>query len=357
MPQPPRLHKLLCVCHIVSHFNGQKWICQLLCLYNLRYDEATQRFAFGQQVLVYCAHIWCLWSGVILFVYENPTHGILDRYKICVYALPGIYFGLLRRSLLQTLNDMLHVHRGLQRTMGSLFCVAVKRAFCWSCIIAGELLAIIYWQVALQEYPQGLFLFSFLLCWYLQILLHVNSYIWLQSIYVVMNQAFVAPLNCTEMRIMMKRILRIQRRLSRIQRDVAHCFSVHVLSIMVLISGPFVVCLTTFQPAFEEHRQRVVLLHFEVLQLRYIAHLCLLICSLFLAIKDFKTERNRFLESLWKMSQPVDRRILDVRQSTMSQSRYEQPLDVVDLMLLSGNLPSDMRATKLISPKDTFMLR
>ncbi|XP_034656199.1 uncharacterized protein LOC117893626 [Drosophila subobscura] len=332
MPQQP-LHKLLCVCHIVSYFNGQKWICQLLCLYNLRYDEATQRFALGQQLLVYCGCICSLWSAIILLGYVDPDYWIMDRYKIYVYALPGIYYALLRRSLLQVLNDMLHVHRGLQRTMGLLFCVAVKRAFCWSCLITVELLAIFYWQLSSEEYPQCVFLFVFLICWYWQILLHVNCYIWLQSIYVVMHQAVVAPLNYTQKWIMMNKLLRYQRRLRRIQWDVAYCFSVHILSVLVLISGTFVVNFTMFEPVLEEHGDRVVLLAFEVKQLSNVASLCLLICSLFLVINDFRTERKRFFESLWKTSQPFHKRILDCRKSRRYQSRYEQTLDVVDLLV------------------------
>ncbi|BFF99041.1 uncharacterized protein DMAD_07041 [Drosophila madeirensis] len=332
MPQQP-LHMLLCVCHIVSYFNGQKWICQLLCLYNLRYDEATQRFALGQQLLVYCGCICSLWSAIILLGFIDPGYWITDRYKIYVYALPVIYYALLRRSLLQVLNDMLHVHRGLQRTMGLLFCVAVKRAFCWSCLITVELLAIFYWQLSSEEYPHCVFLFIFLICWYWQILLHVNCYIWLQSIYVVMHQAVMAPLNYTQKLIMMNKLLRYQRRLRRIQWDVAYCFSVHILSVLVLISGTFFVNFTMFEPVLEEHGDRVVLLAFEVKQLSYVASLCLLICSLFLVINDYRTERNRFFESLWKTSQPFHKRILDCRKSRRYRSRYEQTFDVIDLLV------------------------
>ncbi|XP_017156870.1 uncharacterized protein LOC108165348 [Drosophila miranda] len=335
-PQSKPLHKLLCVCHIVSYFNGQKWVCHLLCLFNLRYDEAQQSFAFGQQVLVCLAYTWCVWSGlgfVVLLPYA-PCWTI-DRYTVGAYGLPTIYCLARRRYLLRILNEMVRVHRRLQRAMGPLFCVDVKRAFCWALLVALELVATLYWEVASQEAWQIFFQLGFVLCWYLQILLHVNSYVWLQAIYVVMNQAFEAPLSPSQRWIMMGRLLRIQPRLRRIQRSVADCFSVHVLSAMVLVSFKFFVSFTT---DLEAPPEGSVGLRFEVLHLRYLANRCLLIGSLFLVINDFQNERNRFLTSLWDMPQQI----------CSLYRMHKRTLAVVDLMILSGNRPSDLRPTSAI---------
>lgn len=327
MPLSAPLHKVLCVCHIVSYFDYQKKVCQLLGLYNLLYNEDTQKFGFGHQVFVY---FYCFWSLICLPTYLIFLKGfIIDQGSLLIYLLPCLYYKYLKRSMLGTLNEMAKVHRRLQFTMGTTFCVSVKRAFCSSWLIAIELVFVIYWQIeSLQIGLQRFLVFSCLLGWHLQLLLLVNSYIWLQSIYVVMNQIFTQNHFTTKERWkMFKTLMKLHGILQSIQRDISHYFSVYICSVVVLQSGVFY--RAVFEAGFDWDQNRLVLLRLEFWHIRYFGYLILLIGTILLVVCDYKSERDKFLKGVWNNQDLVQKSL-----SSISLNRCKQITDVLDLMVM-----------------------
>lgn len=326
-----KLHNLLCVCHIVSYFHFQKTVCHLLCMYNLRFDDATQKFTFGHQVFIYVVYFWSLCSiPCYLLVFRCY---LADRGSLVIYAMPCIYYLLLRKCMLKTLNEMARVHLDLQSTMGTLFCVAVKRAFCCAWLISIELVAVFYWQITsiTNDYQHRMFIISYLIGWHLQLLIQVNSYIWLQSIYVVMNQVLTARLRYKQRWKMLRNVLKLHSQLREIQRDISHYACVYIASVIVLTSGCFYRSVI-FEAGFDWDLSRLVLMRLEIWQFRYLANIFLLSGTLLTVMWDYKTERNKFLRGLW-MSKGISRRIPNGRKSTRYLSRYNQTLDIVDMMV------------------------
>ncbi|KAH8255204.1 hypothetical protein KR038_004291 [Drosophila bunnanda] len=331
-----KLHNLLCVCHIVSYFDYQKTVGHLLCVYNLRFDEASQEFRFGHQIFIYIMYFWSFM--LLVGYYHLYSLYFIDRGSFVIYALPCIYYVVLKRSMLRTLNEMVRLHSDLQSTMGTLFCVSVKRAFFWSCLITIEIAAVFYWQIMAidNECQQRFYIFAYLLGWHFLLLLQVNSYIWLQSLYVVINQVLTANLRYKERWKMLRNVLKTHCQLSGIQRDISHYFSVHIGTVIFLISFCFYRSVV-FESGFDWEQSRLVLMSVELWQLRYLANMFFLFGTLLIVVWDYKTEKDKFLEGLWK-SKGISRRILNCRKST----RCNQTLDVVDMMLLTGNQPCEM---------------
>ncbi|KAH8350072.1 hypothetical protein KR084_012417 [Drosophila pseudotakahashii] len=341
MPLSGPLHKLLCVCHIVSYFDYQKKVCHLLCLYNLRYNEDTQKFGFDHQVFIYFVYFYSLMCLLIYFLFLDDF--IIDRGSLYIYILPCLYYIHLKKSLLITLNQMAKVHRELQSTMGTLFCVSVKGAFCCSWLICIEILCVIYWQIeSLKNDVQRWTVFTCLLGWHLQLLLFVNSYIWLHSIYVVMNQVLTAKLRNKQRWKMLRNILKQHGRLAKIQRDISHYFSLYISSVILLISIIFYRSVI-FEAGFDYEQNRLVLLRLENWQFRYLANVVVLIGTLLMVAWNYKLQRDKFLKGLWT-SQGICQRTWDVRNS----KRYKQTQDIVDMMILTGNKPKDMICTNLV---------
>ncbi|KAH8234816.1 hypothetical protein KR032_003576 [Drosophila birchii] len=335
-----KLHNLLCVCHIVRYFDYQKTVCHLLCIYNLRFNETTQKFTFGHQIFIYFMYFWSLLSLLSHFALIHCY--LIDRGSLYIYALPFFYFLMLRRSMLKTLNEMVRLHSDLQSTMGTLFCVSVKRAFCCSWLISFEVVAVFYWQIMAINNVELLRmnLITYLIGWHFQLLLQVNSYIWLQSIYVVINQVLTARLRYTQRWKMLRNVLKIHYRLREIQRDISHYFSVYIASVIVLISFCFYRSVI-FEAGFDWEQSRLVLMSVELWQLRYLANMFFLFGTLITVVWDYKAERDKFLKGLWK-SEGISRRIIKCRKSARYLSRCNHTLDIVDMMLLSGNQPCEM---------------
>ncbi|XP_016996365.2 uncharacterized protein Grl62c [Drosophila takahashii] len=341
MPLSGPLHKLLCVCHIVSYFDYQKKVCHLLCLYNLHYNEDTQKFSFGHQVFIYFVYFYSLLCLVFYFLWLDEF--IIDRGSLYVYILPCLYYIHLKKSLLRTLNQMAKVHRELQSTMGILFCVSVKRAFCCSWLIIIEIFFVIYWQMtSMKNDVQRWTVFTCLLGWHLQLLFMVNSYIWLHSIYVVMNQVLTAELRNKQRWKMLRNILKQHSRLAKIQRDISHYFSVYISSVILLISIIFYRSVI-FEAGFDYEQNRLVLLRLEDWQFRYLANLVVLIGTLLMVVWNYKSQRDKLLRGLWK-SQEICQRTLNIRNT----KRYKQTQDIVDMMILTGNTPKNMICSNLI---------
>ncbi|XP_016965224.1 uncharacterized protein LOC108034777 [Drosophila biarmipes] len=341
MPLSAPLHKLLCVCHIVSFFGYQKKVCHLLCLHNVRYNVDSQKFGFGHQVLIYFVYFWSLLCLLFYFLFLDGF--VIDRGSLYIYILPCLYYIHLKKSLLRTLNEMARVHRELQSTMGTLFCVSVKRAFCCSLLICIELLLVIYWQIeSLKNDIQRWTVFTCLLGWHLQLLLLVNSYIWLHSIYVVMNQVLTAELRIQQRWKMLRIVLKEHSRLAKIQRDVSHFFSVYISSVVLLISVIFYRSVI-LEAGIEWELSRLVLLRLETWQIRYLAYIILLIGTFLMVVWDYKSIRDTFLRGLWK-TQEICLRTWDSRNT----QRCKQTQDIVDMMILTGNAPRDMVCTKLV---------
>ncbi|KAH8374005.1 hypothetical protein KR200_011188 [Drosophila serrata] len=335
-----KLHNLLCVCHIVSYFDYQKTVCHLLCMYNLRFNEATQKFTFGHQVFIYFVYFWN--SLTLMCYFQIFRMYLIDRGSFIIYALPGFYYVMLRKSMLKTLNEMVKLHSDLQSTMGTLFCVSVKRAFFCSCLISIEIVAVFYWQITAinNEYQQRYYIVTHLVGWHFQLLLQVNSYIWLQSLYVVINQVLSARLGYKQRWKMLRNVLKIHCQLRGIQGDISHYFSVYIASVIFLISFCFYRSVI-FESGFDWEQSRLVLMSVELWQLRYLANMFFLFGTLLIVVLDYKTERDKFLEGLWK-SKGISRRILKCKKSTRYLCRCNQTLDIVDMMLLTGNPPCEM---------------
>ncbi|KQS43137.1 uncharacterized protein Dere_GG26497 [Drosophila erecta] len=335
MPLSAPLHKLLCVCHIVSYFDYQKKVCQFLCLYNLRYNEDTQEFDFGHQVFIY---FFCFWSLLCLSCYLMYLDGyVIDRGSLFIYFLPCLYYKYLQRSMLATLNEMAKVHRNLQSTMGTMFCVSVKRAFCCSWLISIELVFVIYWQIrSLKNVIQRLLVFSCLFGWHLQLLLFVNSYIWLHSIYIVMNQIFTSnQLTNEEHWRRIRTIMKLHGTVQQIQRDISHYFSVYICSVVVLLSSVFY--RAAYEAGFDWDHSRLVSLRLQFWHIRYFGNLILLIGTLLIVVCDYKSQRNKFLKTVWNTQL-----LLQKTWSSISSNRCKQTPDVLDLMILTGNTFRDM---------------
>nr|XP_017022697.1 uncharacterized protein LOC108074975 [Drosophila kikkawai] len=340
-----KLHNLLCVCHIVRYFDYQKMFCHLLCLYNLRFNEATQKFTFGHQVFIYCMHFLTILS--ILCYCPVVRHYFVDRGSYFIYFLAFMYYVMLKRSMLETLNEMARLHSELQSTMGILFCVSVKRAFCCSILIAIEVVAVFNWQLtAIDNFEMGMFTAPCLICWHFQLLLQVNSYIWLQSMYVVINQVLTAHLRYKQRWKMLRNVLKIHCQLREIQRDISHYFSVYIATVIFLISSCFYRSVID-EAGFDWEMSRLVLMKVELWQVRYLANMFFLFGTLLTVVWDYKTERDKFLVGLWR-SKGISQRALKSRKSTRCLSRYHQTMDIVDMMLLTGNLPCDMIRSDVI---------
>jgi len=327
MPLSAPLHKLLCVCHIVSFFDYQKKVCHLLCLHNLRYNGDTQKFGFGHQVFIYFVYFWSLMCLLFYFLFLDGF--VIDRGSLYIYILPCLYYIHLKKSLLRTLNEMAKVHRELQSTMGTLFCVSVKRAFCCSLLVCIELLFVIYWQMeSLKNDIQRWTVFTCLLGWHLQLLLLVNSYIWLHSIYVVVNQVLTAELRNKQRWKMLKIVLKKHSCLGKIQRDISHYFSVYISSVILLISIIFYRSVI-FEAGFDWDQNRLVLLRLESWQIRYLSNIVLLIGTLLMVVWDYKSQRDKFLRGLWQ-SQEIFQRTWDSRNT----KRCKQTQDMMDMMVI-----------------------
>ncbi|KAH8296541.1 hypothetical protein KR054_007617 [Drosophila jambulina] len=331
-----KLHNLLCVCHIVKYFDYQKTVCHLLCMYNLRFDEATQKFTFGHQFFIYFVYFWSVLS--LLCYYTAYSSYFVDRGSLIIYALPCFYYVMLKRSMLRTLNEMARLHSDLQTTMGNLFCVSVKRAFFCSCLISIEVVAVTYWQITSisNDAQLRLFAFTYQIGWNFQLLLQVNSYIWLQSIYVVINQVLTARIRYKERWKMLRNVLKIHCQLRSIQRDISHYFSVYIASVIFLISCCFYRSVI-FEAGFDWEQSRLILMRVELWQVRYLGNMFFLFGTLLTVVWDYQTERDKFLGGLWR-SKGISQRILKCRKS----ARHNHPFDIVDMMLLTGNQPCEM---------------
>ncbi|XP_039487060.1 uncharacterized protein LOC120448903 [Drosophila santomea] len=336
MPLSAPLHKLLCVCHIVSYFDYQKKVCQLLCLFNLRYNEDTQKFGFGHQLFIYFV---CFWSLLCLPCYLMFLDGyVIDRGSLYIYLMPCLYYKYLESSMLETLNEMAKVHRKLHTILGTIFCVSVKRAYCCSWLISIELVFVIYWQIeSLKNDVQRLFVFSCLFGWHLQLLLLVNSYIWLQFIYVVMNQIFTPnQLTNEEQWKRFRTVMKLHGTVQQIQRNISHYFSVYICSLVVLLTSVFYRAVS--EAGFDWDQSRLVLLKLHFWHIRYFGNLILLICTLLMVLCDYKSERNKFLKATCH-TQPL----LQKSWSSISTNRCKQTPDLLDLMILTGSTYRDIK--------------
>ncbi|KAH8379989.1 hypothetical protein KR009_008416 [Drosophila setifemur] len=343
MPLSTALHKRLCLCHIVRHFDYQKLVFQFLGFYNIQYDEDTQGFKIGHQIFVYTIYTWNIICCILYIVYESTF--VIEARTFLAYTLPCIHYIKQKNAILRTMNEMMQVHLDLQSIMGTMFCVSVERAFCFCWLILLEILGVLYCQISSYQAVQIPTMCYLLVCWYFQLLIQVNSYIWLQSIYVVMNQVLIASLGCSKRWRMLKKVLKIHRRLGEIQRDITSYMGVYILSLMVLISGTL--CNSVIvNSGFDLNNHRLILMRLEKWEIRYLGNLFLLIITLLMVVGDYKTKRNKFLEGL-SHTKLLYERILDCRDSKRNFSRCQYPLDSVDLMLLTGNQPRELMNSKL----------
>jgi len=170
--------------------------------------------------------------------------------------------------------------------------------------------------------------FTCLLGWHLQLLLLVNSYIWLHSIYVVVYQVLTAELRNKQRWKMLKIVLKKHSCLGKIQRDISHYFSVYISSVILLISIIFYRSVI-FEAGFDWDQNRLVLLRLESWQIRYLANIVLLIGTLLMVVWDYKSQRDKFLRGLWQ-SQEIFQRTWDSRNT----KRCKQTQDMMDMMVI-----------------------
>ncbi|XP_068142213.1 uncharacterized protein Grl62c [Drosophila tropicalis] len=279
------IKKLLCLCHIISHFKMQKVICRLCCLHNICYNENTKRFNLGHQIMVY------------------------------------LFF------LLEILNKMTIVHCEIQVAMGELLCTSVRRAFFWAWLIILELIAVIHWH---YERPRFWFMFGCIMCWHLQMLLHVNSFIWLQCIYVAMRRVFTAPIDNRQRLRILKKLLKVQPKLNEILQHIGKFFCVNIIVICALISNSFfhTFVATDMIIALEPNGNIYCI---EPYQLRYLCNLLILTLTLLLVVRDFKAERDKFYQRLWHTNK-FCQKILVYKSFQRYLPRRKQQLDILDVM-------------------------
>ncbi|KAH8345730.1 hypothetical protein KR067_002418 [Drosophila pandora] len=327
------LPKVLCICFIVSFFRFQKTACNLLSLYSVRYDAVAKRFSQGIQWLEYCFYAFNLFSLISILMFH--IHSRL------IYIVPFFYYVQHKKAMLKTLNEITEVHLELQSLLGRLFCVEVKRAVVCSFIVVFEILSVACWQLANFSYDETLFATGFLLFWLLQPLLQMNSYVWLLAVYMVMHKVLSAPkLTSRERWKMAKSLLKIHRKLGPIQRDVASYFSVYLMSVMVTLWEIYARILI-FEAGISAEVNSLILMNLKFWQIKFLALTLLLIATLLFLMKDFKSQRDNFVKGLGS-SGLLSQRIGDFRKRIVSRRRYKKTLDVVDLLLRTGNRPKDL---------------
>ncbi|KAH8324925.1 hypothetical protein KR074_008792 [Drosophila pseudoananassae] len=341
------LPKVLCICFIVSIFRFQKLACNLLSLYHVRYDAGAKRFYQGRQYILYLIYAYNLFCVFCNWLY-NCTFRI-NRYALLIYFGPWIYYVRHKDAMLTTLNKMVGVHVELQSLLGKLFCVEVKRAVLCCFLVVFEVLSLACWQLAKYDFAQRHFTIGYIFFWLLQPLLQMNSYIWLLSVYEAMHQVLTAPeLTRRERWKILKSLLKIHRKLGTIQRDVASYFTMYLMSVMVIF-WEFFARIMIFGTGFSEELNRLILVNLKLWQINYMALILLLVATLFFLMADFKSQRDKFVKGVWH-SGLLSQRICAFRERKVCRRRCRQTLDVVDLMLRTGNGPKD-----LLCPNISFM--
>ncbi|EDW69785.1 uncharacterized protein Grl62c [Drosophila virilis] len=327
-------HSLLCCCHLLGYFKAQKVVCELFALCNIYYNEATARFALAQQTLIY----WMFGLNLvawILVVCNAGADSRIDVYAHFIYAMPCILYMCTRQWLMVRLNEMV----GVQRQLGSWLCVRVVCAYNWSLLVSVQLGWIIYWQLQLYDYLKLLCVAFCVVCCYLQLLLHFNCFIWLHCIYVAINRMLAVPLSCHRRFKLLHRVLQVETTLQKIQRHMTHYFGVYLLSLFALM-------LHKLHLSFKQEvdlRGRVIL-RLQLIQLRYGTNLLSLIITLLLARRHFRKQRIKFESRLWQLVQQPQFFLPQLRQCRKRRRRrIHQLLDVVDLMLYTGNRPEQLR--------------
>ncbi|KAH8251027.1 hypothetical protein KR026_006797 [Drosophila bipectinata] len=341
------LPKVLCICYIVSIFRIQKRVCNLLSLYHVGYDGVSKRFHQGQQFILYCIYAYNLFC--IFPYWLNNCSFMINRYSLLIYLGPLIYYVQHKNAMLTTLNKMTEVHLELQSLLGELLCVEVKRAVVCSLVVVFEILSLACWKLANYDFTQLIFTIGYPLFWLLQPLLQINSYIWLLAVYKAMHLVLTTPeLTRRERWKILKSLLKIHRKLGFIQRDVASYFTIYLMSVMVIL-WEFYARILIFQTGFSEELNRLILVNLKLWQIKYLALILSLVATLLFVMADFKSQRDKFVKGVWH-SGLLKQRICDFRERKVYRRRCRQTLDVVDLLLRTGNGPKD-----LLCPNVSFM--
>ncbi|KAH8274490.1 hypothetical protein KR018_006850 [Drosophila ironensis] len=335
-----RLPKVLCVCYIVSLFKYQKIVCILCCMCNIRYDHEDKRFSHGPQVFIHCIYFWNVFCCVFQFLLREFLMN--DGGSIFIYATPCFYYASMQHWMLKTLNKMVKIHVDLRDVLDEYFCVSVSRAFFSAVVVSIETLSVIYWQTKMYSGIQRAVTVTFLLCWHLQFLLQMNSYIWMQCVYVSMNQVLTASLAHKKRWRMLKRVLKVHRRLVSIQREVASYFSVYILTVMANMAYTFSQ-IFMIGTGYNLECNRFVLLNLQFWQVWNFANVLILIGSLFLLRSDYKTERDHFLKGFAKSRLFSERIFSECNNFRFRyRSRCKQTLDCVDLLFITANHPKTL---------------
>ncbi|XP_030372248.1 uncharacterized protein LOC115622447 [Scaptodrosophila lebanonensis] len=296
------LHVLLCVCHIITFFNAQKSFCEFCGLFNIRYVEKTHSFANAQQVVTYLVCIIATFSILFCYIFRESMN--TDRYTFQLYVLTGLVFLISRPYLLDVLNQMIQVHRFLEMALGELMCTSVVRASIWAYVFTGELIMILYWQLSTYNAMGRCLLFFVLLFHYLQMMLHVNCYLWLTCLHVAMNRVFTELLTYKQRLKMLRLVLCAQPSLRRIEEAMQKYFNYYITMSLV--------------------------------EIRYVSNQLVLLATLLLVAREFSKERRLFEQNLWLLiNKPHDfyRRLQDYKFFKPYIKRLDRRLDIVDFMV------------------------
>ncbi|XP_068142214.1 uncharacterized protein Grl62b [Drosophila tropicalis] len=223
-----------CLCHLkcVWHMVGKVGI--YLGYYNAGYVELEQRFTGDEQLYV---HVMALFNLFASLTYLWLSQGwIYDRLIFLLYVPLYIYFLLLRKHLVNLLNECVRIHRTMERILGNWMCVKIPKECLYSLMLIIQTGVLLCWQMRMYYAYQMCFIAGVAIIYHLEMLFLGNYLIWLGCLY-RSSYVFLRRHMTVHRHGILKGVLQQQIQISRVHRIVMRYFSLHLISFMGMVGG------------------------------------------------------------------------------------------------------------------------
>ncbi|XP_026849034.1 uncharacterized protein LOC6599094 [Drosophila persimilis] len=275
-----------CLCHLMSVWHTIGRIGLYLGYYNVGYAEQRRRFVGDEQLYV---HLMALVNLLASLAYLSLSQlWTYEPFVFLLYVPLYVYFLLLRRHLTELLNECATTHRRIQRVLGALFCVRIRRECSYTLASIVMLVSLLSWQLRMYSFYQSCFIAGVAFIYHLQLLFFGSYLLWLSCIYRSLN-AFLWRHMRSDRLGLLRALLREQSTIWRLHRRVTRYFGLHFVSFMAL---PGLRLLLMLQHGTGRQLS---------LQLVYIVLLLLLQALLLLIGLNLQRQRRRFQRNFLRL--------------------------------------------------------
>ncbi|XP_034658241.1 uncharacterized protein LOC117895003 [Drosophila subobscura] len=275
-----------CLCHLMSVWHTIGRIGLYLGYYNVGYAEQQRRFLCDEQLYV---HLMALVNLLASLAYLSLSQlWIYDPFVFLLYVPLYVYFLLLRRHFTELLNECATIHRKIQRILGTLLCVRIRRECFYTLALIVMFILLLSWQLRMYSFYQSCFIGGVAFIYHLELLFFGSYLLWLSCLYRSLNTFLLQHMRSDRMGIL-RGLLREQSSIWRVHRRVSRYFGLHFVSFMAM---PGLRLLLMLQPGAGQQLS---------LQLIYMLILLLLLALLLLIALNLQRQQSSFQRNFLRL--------------------------------------------------------